>query len=76
MLDAVKTSINKGSNEWESLILCMGSIHALIDEVRMKSVNLDDTEEQETENKAEKILDKKELVAKVCEVTIFGIQSI
>uniref|UniRef100_A0A915Q021 Uncharacterized protein n=1 Tax=Setaria digitata TaxID=48799 RepID=A0A915Q021_9BILA len=36
MLEAVKASINKGSNEWESLILCTESICALVNEVRGK----------------------------------------
>ncbi|KAK6114588.1 hypothetical protein QQG55_56710 [Brugia pahangi] len=62
--EAVKASMSKGSNEWESLILCAGSIHALIDEVRIKSAGLDDVGQLKMISEAEKKLDKKELAAK------------
>ncbi|KAK6114587.1 hypothetical protein QQG55_56710 [Brugia pahangi] len=65
ILEAVKASMSKGSNEWESLILCAGSIHALIDEVRIKSAGLDDVGQLKMISEAEKKLDKKELAAKL-----------
>lgn len=65
ILEAVKASMSKGSNEWESLILCAGSIHALIDEVRIKSADLDDVGQLKMISEAEKKLDKKELAAKL-----------
>ncbi|VDO47805.1 unnamed protein product [Onchocerca flexuosa] len=60
MLEAVKASMSKGSDDWESLILCTESIHALVDEVRIKSTASDNTEQLETINKTGKKLDKKE----------------
>ncbi|EFO20520.2 hypothetical protein LOAG_07968 [Loa loa] len=65
MLEAVKASMNKGSNEWESLILCTTSIHALIDEVRMKNEDLDDNKQLKVKDETEKNLDKKELATKL-----------
>uniref|UniRef100_A0A1I8EEC1 Uncharacterized protein n=1 Tax=Wuchereria bancrofti TaxID=6293 RepID=A0A1I8EEC1_WUCBA len=65
ILEAVKASMSKGSNEWESLILCAGSIHALIDEVRIKSEGLDDVGQLKMISEAEKKLDKKELATKL-----------
>lgn len=55
ILEAVKTSMNKGSDEWESLILCARSIHALIDEIQMKSADLNSTKQLETKSKTENL---------------------
>ncbi|KAL3999095.1 hypothetical protein ACH3XW_17760 [Acanthocheilonema viteae] len=64
ILEAVKTSMNEGSVEWESLILCAESIYALVDEVRMKSADLN-TKQQEMINKAEKKFDKEKHITKL-----------
>lgn len=65
MLEAIKASMNKGSDEWESLVLCAGSIHALIDEVQMKSADLNGVEQLEMINETKKKLDKEERATKV-----------
>ncbi|MCP9260034.1 hypothetical protein DINM_003279 [Dirofilaria immitis] len=64
ILEAVKVLMDKGSDDWGSLILCAESIHALVEEVRLKSAGLINVEQPKTLNKTENKLDKKEHATK------------
>ncbi|KAM3721031.1 hypothetical protein ACO02O_08880 [Dirofilaria immitis] len=65
ILEAVKVLMDKGSDDWGSLILCAESIHALVEEVRLKSAGLINVEQPKTLNKTENKLDKKEHATKL-----------
>ncbi|VDK86716.1 unnamed protein product [Litomosoides sigmodontis] len=65
LLEAVRESMDKGSSEWESLIVCTASIYALIDEVVMKGGDLNFTKQLEMINETEKPLDKEKHIIKL-----------
>uniref|UniRef100_A0A0R3S1G3 C2H2-type domain-containing protein n=1 Tax=Elaeophora elaphi TaxID=1147741 RepID=A0A0R3S1G3_9BILA len=64
ILEAAKGLMNKGSDEWESLILCTESIHALVDEIRIKTADLNNVKQLGV-NKTEMQLNKKEHIMKL-----------